>query len=459
MLSPVREDLIAIFRAGLRAVDPEGAVRRHVGREGNTLIVGSHSIELNDIASVYVVGAGKGAAPMARALEDILEERISDGAVTVKYGHGLPMKRIRLFEAGHPVPDDAGVRATEELLRIARKAGERDLIIAAFSGGGSALTPAPVSPVTLEEKQEVTKLLLSCGATIREINAIRKHLSRIKGGGLARAAYPARLFSLILSDVVGDPLDVIASGPTAPDPTTFEDCLNIIEKYRLRPKVPQRVLKVLEEGRAGLRPETPKEGDFVFKKIVNIIVGNNLIALEAAREEAVARGYGTLIMTSQLEGEAREVARVISAIAKECAKTGRPIPPPACFLFGGETTVTVTGDGLGGRSQELALACAVELEGWSNIHVLSAGTDGTDGPTDVAGAFADGQTASKAREVGMEAEEFLRRNDSFNFFKAIGDHIYTGPTRTNVMDMVCVIVTGPCKGDEGVDRNGSSPCP
>ncbi|WP_093394258.1 glycerate kinase type-2 family protein [Thermodesulforhabdus norvegica] len=436
----IKQDLVAIFQAGLKAVDPEVAIKRHVRKEGSLLILGSHSVDLKEIERVYVIGAGKGTAPMAVALEDILGERISDGAVTVKYGHGLPLRRIRLFEAGHPVPDEAGVRATEELLRIARKAGDKDLIIAAFSGGGSALTPAPVAPVGLEEKQEVTRLLLACGATIGEINAIRKHLSRIKGGGLARAAYPARIFSLILSDVVGDLLDVIASGPTAPDPTTFEDCLRIIDKYGIRPDVPEKVLKVLEEGVAGVRPETPKKGDPVFNNVVNLIVGNNFMALDAAQQEATKRGYRTLIMTSRMEGEAREVAKVISAIAKECAATGRPVSPPACFLFGGETTVTIKGDGLGGRNQELALACAVELDGWNNIWVLSAGTDGTDGPTDVAGAFADGQTVSKARNAGIDALDYLRRNDSFNFFKATGDHLHIGPTRTNVMDMVCVIV-------------------
>ncbi|SMC27799.1 glycerate 2-kinase [Desulfacinum hydrothermale DSM 13146] len=435
-----RTDLEAIFRAGLAAVDPEAAVRRHVTCEGSQLGLGNRTVDLNTIRHVFVVGAGKGTAPMAKALEDLLGDRIQEGAITVKYGHGLPLGKVQVMEAAHPVPDEAGVEATETLLKVVQKAGEEDLVLTAFSGGGSALTPAPVTPLTLGEKQETTRLLLACGATIQEINAIRKHLSRIKGGGLARAAHPARTFSLILSDVIGDPLDVIASGPTAPDPSTFQDCLDILDRYGLVHQAPPRVVSVLREGRDGRRPETPKPGDAVFQRVENLIVGSNLTALLAARQEAERRGYRCLVLTSRLEGEAREAAKAIAAIAKECAATGTPVGPPACLLFGGETTVTLRGDGKGGRNQEVALACALALEGWEGIFVLSAGTDGTDGPTDAAGAFADGTTAAEARRMGLSPHLFLDRNDAYRFFQKTGGLLITGPTRTNVMDLICVVI-------------------
>jgi hydroxypyruvate reductase len=435
-----RNDLEAIFRAGLAAVEPEAAVHRHVKRRGSELQLGSRIVDLDAVRHVYVVGAGKGTAPMAKALEELLEDRIREGAISVKYGHGLPLRKVQVLEAAHPVPDEAGVAAAQRLLEVAEKAGEGDLVLAAFSGGGSALMPAPVPPLTLEEKQDVTRLLLACGASIQEINAIRKHLSRIKGGGLARAAHPARTFSLILSDVIGDPLDVIASGPTAPDPTTFQDCLDILDRYGLLDQAPPRVVSILREGRDGRRPETPKPGAPVFHRVENLIVGNNLMALLAAKEEAERLGYRALVLTSRLEGEAREAAKAVAAIAKECAATGRPVSPPACLLFGGETTVTLRGDGKGGRNQELALACALALEGWDRICVLSAGTDGTDGPTDAAGAFADGTTAAEARRLGIKPRDYLDRNDAYGFFERTGGLLRTGPTRTNVMDLICVVI-------------------
>jgi hydroxypyruvate reductase len=436
-----REDLLGMYRAALAAVDPEAAVHRHVSRQGNRLAVSNRVLDLDAFERVFLLGAGKGTAPMAKALEDILEERLSEGVIVVKYGHGVPLRRVRVLEAAHPVPDAAGVHGTEQMLALAQRAGSNDLVIAAFSGGGSALTPAPVPPLTLEHKQRTTALLLAAGATIQEMNAVRKHLSWFKGGGLARAAAPASVVTLLLSDVVGDSLDVIASGPTAPDPSTYDQCMDVIRRYGLDDRVPKEVLRVLREGIQGQRPETPKPEDPVFGRVSHVVVANNRAALDAAQQEAIRRGYRTLVLTSRLEGEAREAAKVIAALAKEVASSGKPVEPPACLLFGGETTVTLgNSSGRGGRNQEFALACAVALDGWPSITVLAAGTDGTDGPTDAAGAFADGETARRAARVGMEARAFLEKHDAYAFFEPLGDLVMTGPTRTNVMDFIGVVI-------------------
>ncbi len=437
-----RMELEKVFRAGLAAVDPEAAVRRHLGRDGDVLLAGGQSYALSTFRSVFLAGAGKGTAPMAKAVEACLGDALNEGVIVVKYGHGLPLQKTRVMEAGHPVPDPPGVAGALEVLRLVQRAGPEDLVVCAFSGGGSALLPAPAPPLSLEEKQAVTRLLLECGAAIHEINAVRKHLSRLKGGNLARGAFPARTLSLFLSDVVGDPPDAIASGPTAPDPTTFADCLNILKKYGIDTRLPSAARKVLEEGLEGRRPETPKPGDAVFSRVQNLVVGNNRAALAAAADAAHALGFRPVILTSLIQGEAREVARVLAAVALEIAVSGNPVPPPACVLAGGETTVTVSGDGQGGRNQELALAAALDLDGRPGITVLAAGTDGTDGPTDAAGAFADGSTVSRGHALGLDAGSFLRRNDAYTFFDALGDLLRTGPTRTNVMDFVGVLVKG-----------------
>lgn len=441
MCTKAREDLMGIYRAALTAVDPESAVRAHVHRVGMHLRVGERELDLRHFERIFLVGAGKGTAPMAKALEDLFEASLTDGVIVVKYGHGMPLQRVRVCEAAHPVPDEAGVKATEVILDLARQAGETDLVFAALSGGGSALTPAPVPPLTLEHKQRTTELLLSAGATIHEINAVRKHLSRFKGGGLARAAAPATLMTLIVSDVIGDPVDVIASGPTVPDSSTFEDAVRVIRRYGLEDKIPKAVFQVLQEGIDGRRPETPKPGDPLFRRVFHTIVANNMAALTAAEQEAARRGYRPLILTSRLEGEARETAKAIVAMAKEAAASGRPVEPPACLLFGGETTVTLgPSPGKGGRNLEMALACAVSLDGWDRITVLCAGTDGTDGPTDAAGAFADGGTMSRSRRLGMDAHMFLDGHNAYPFFEVLGDLVVTGPTRTNVMDFIGVVI-------------------
>jgi glycerate 2-kinase len=432
--------LTAIFLAGLRAVDPEAAVRSRVSRQGHGLTVAGRAYDLDDFRRVSLIGAGKATALMAKALEELFEDRLTGGLILVKSGYATPLRRTQVIEAGHPIPDQSGLAGTAEIIRRLSAASEQDLVVCAFSGGASALLPAPVPPLDLSHKQLTTQLLLECGAEIGEINSIRKHLSRSKGGGLARAAYPATLISLILSDVVGDRLDVIASGPTVPDDSRFADCLALVDRYRLASRLPGPVRQYLKDGAAGLHPETPKAGDPIFARVQNVVVGNNRMALLAARDQAEALGFRTLVLTSGLEGEAREVGRMLAELGQEVGLSGHPVAPPACLLLGGETTVTLEGRGKGGRNQELALAAALALEGSSRISLLSAGTDGTDGPTDAAGAFVDGTTCQRARARGLDPGDFLSRHDSYHFFSSLGDLLITGPTRTNVMDIICLLI-------------------
>ena len=435
----MREQALGIFHSALKAVDPAGAIHRHVSMDNGTLVVSGTRLELNDYDRIWVVGAGKGAAPMAQAIEDLLGERIFEGAIVVKDGHGLPLKRVRIHEAGHPVPDQRGVQGGEDILSLVKRAKERDLVISVLSGGGSALLVAPAQGVNLKDKQEVTRLLLACGATIHEINAVRKHLSRIKGGGLARSAHPATVVSLILSDVIGDDLDVIASGPVVPDPSTFHQAETVLKGYGIWEQVPKSVRARIEKGVNGEIGETAKPGDASFQNDITALVGTNLQALETARKEAEFQGYRPLILSAMVEGETREAAKMHAGIAKEIIASGHPIPAPACILFGGETTVTLQGKGKGGRNMEFALASALALEGEKHVVVLSGGTDGTDGPTDAAGAIVDGETVGRARSQGLDPVDHLRRNDAYPLFQSLGDLVITGPTRTNVMD-VCIML-------------------
>ena len=428
-----------IFHAGLTAADPVGAILRHVKLAGDTLEVGEKRYDLARCSGIYVVGAGKASARMAQALEQILDSRLS-GVINVKYGHAVPLKAIKVNEAGHPVPDEAGVPGTLEILRLLEQCNERSLVFFLVSGGGSALLPCPADGLTLKDKQRTTQALLECGATIHEINAVRKHISRVKGGRLAKAAHPATVVSLILSDVVGDSLDSIASGPTVPDPSTFADCLRVIENYRIEEKIPPAVRSHLERGAKGELEETPKPTDPIFQSVQNLIVGSNRLALEAAKEKAKELGYHGLILSSLIQGETREAAGFHAAIGKEILETGNPVTRPACVISGGETTVTIQGGGLGGRNQEFALAAAVGIANAEGIVVLGGGTDGTDGPTDAAGAWADGTTCARARAMGMNPMSYLADNDSYRFFQRLGDLLITGPTFTNVMDLRLVLV-------------------
>jgi hydroxypyruvate reductase len=431
----LRRDALAIFKAALKAADPAEAIRRHVAVERGTLRVGRKRYRLDSFRRIIVLGAGKASARMAEALERILADRISCGLVNTKYGHLARLRHIALNECGHPVPDAAGVDGARRIAALAADATAADLVICLISGGASALLPLPAEPITLDENQETTRLLLACGATIHEINAVRKHLSAIKGGQLARFAAPARVVALLLSDVIGDPLDVIGSGPTAPDESTFATAWGVIEKYGLPDRIPAVTRHRLEAGMLGELEETPKPGDPCFRRVQNLVVGSNRLAVDAAARGARQRGYKPVVLSTLIEGETRDIASMHAAILKESLASGRPARPPLCLISGGETTVTLRGDGLGGRNMEFALACALALDGVAGALALSAGTDGTDGPTDAAGALADGRTLARARALGLDAAAALARNDSYDFFDALGDLIKTGPTGTNVMDV------------------------
>jgi len=439
-IKEMRGNAVKIFHKGLQAVEPGSAIKRSCKREGNNLFLGKRKYNLSGIKNIFVTGAGKATAPMAAAIEDILGENITSGIINVKYGHTANLDSIRLIEAGHPVPDKNGIKGTNEILNLAEGANKHDLVLCLISGGGSALLVLPAEGITLKDKQDTIKILLSCGATIHEINTIRKHISKIKGGRLAKAAYPAGMVSLILSDVVGDDLDVIASGPSVPDPSTFEESMNILIKYKITKNIPKAVVSHIMKGASGKVPETPKEEDRIFKNTYNLIIAGNMEAINAARQESKKMGYKTLVLSSMIEGETRDVAKVHTAIAKEILKTGNPLPPPACILSGGETTVNITGSGLGGRNQEFVLAAAIDIAERKNIVVLSGGTDGGDGPTDAAGAIADNNTFKRAESMGLNPLNFLLNNDSYHFFKQLDDLLITGPTNTNVMDLRIILV-------------------
>lgn len=437
--------LLDMFDAALSAADPYRAVIRALRVEGNTLTAGGSVYDLGVFDRVVVIGAGKATASMAAAVEDVLGDRIDQGVVVVKYGHTGKCRKIEQVEAAHPVPDEAGVQGTVRILDLARRADEKTLVICLLSGGGSSLLVAPLSGVTLEDKQRTTDLLLRAGATIDELNAVRKHLSAVKGGRLAQIAHPATVVTLILSDVIGDRLDVIASGPTASDSSTFSGAAAVIEKYRLTTAIPSQVASFLERGKAGQEPETVKSGDAGFLRTRNVIVGSSAQALAAAREKATALGWRPETVTAELRGEARDAARFLAQTAlrvRDDMKSGER----RCLLSGGETTVTVMGNGKGGRNQELALAFALEIMGMDGITLLSAGTDGTDGPTDAAGAVVDGSVANKARELGIHPETYLGNNDSYAFFQIFDSHtgekhhVKTGPTGTNVMDLQILLI-------------------
>ena len=442
-IEKLREDASRIFYKGLEAVEPRAAVKRNCRLDGDTLHIGNSTYDLSKVKNIYVIGSGKASAPMAAAVEDILGDRITSGIINVKYGHTADVNRVKLVEAGHPVPDENGQAGAQAILDLARKAEADDLLICLVSGGGSALLPLPCEGMTLKDKQDTTSVLLACGATIHEINAIRKHLSGAKGGQLARAAHPADIISLMLSDVIGDDLDVIASGPTVPDFSTYQDCMDIFSKYDIVEKLPEKIIKHMEAGIAGNLPETPKEGDPAFEKTKNLVIGSNINAVEAAKAEAESLGYNTIVLSSMIEGETKEVALVHGAMAREVLKNGYPVAAPACILSGGETTVTIKGDGKGGRNQEFSLAAALDIAGQENIVVLSGGTDGNDGPTDAAGALSDTHTIKRAEEMKLSPQAYLNNNDSYHFFEKLGDLLKTGPTNTNVMDVRIMLVAKP----------------
>ena len=443
----MRQHLERIFRAGLAAVAPDAALRRHVRREGNALCVDGEVWPLPERGRVVVVGAGKGAAPLAKATEELLGERIDEGAIIVKYGHGMPLERIQLYEAAHPVPDAAGQAATRHILRLAEGAGEDDLLICLFTGGASALTPAPVPGVTLEDMRRLTECLLACGATIQEMNAFRKHLSVFGGGQLARAAAPARVLSFLASAVIGGDRGAQAAGPSAPDASTLAECLRLMARYGLEEKLPTVLVQSLRDGAAGRRPETPKADDPLFRQVCTRIVAGNGQALAEAAQAARALGMTVCVREQPYTGEARDCAAHLVKEALEAARRHGEDGRTLCYLAGGECTVTLRGTGRGGRNQEMALATALHLrerEYGGRITALFAGTDGTDGPTDAAGGFADGQALAGCE---AEARELLEQNDSYTALERAGLLLRTGPTLTNVMDMAILCVESQTGGN------------
>ncbi len=433
---PAGERVRRILQAALDAVEPGAAVRRALRREGDTLLAGERAWDLRAIRRVYLVAAGKASIPMAQAAAALLGERLYAGAVITRRGQALPdvlPEPLRLFEASHPVPAADGVRATRQVQALLSGTQPDDLVLALISGGGSALMTVPAPGITLDDLQALTRALLASGADIRAINTLRKHLDEVKGGGLARWAAPAPVLTLVLSDVVGSPLDVIASGPTVPDESTFADALDIARRYDLA--LPEAVRRRLERGLRGEIPETPKAGDALFAQAYTLVVADNPLAAQAAREQAAREGFRTLLLTTSLQGEARQAGRFLAAIVREVRSSGNPLSPPACLIAGGETTVTLRGAGLGGRNQEAALGAVRDLHGLPDVLLVTLATDGSDGPTDAAGAMADGATLQRAAALGLSPDDFLRRNDSYHFFAALDDLLKTGPTQTNVNDL------------------------
>jgi glycerate 2-kinase len=449
--NPLISDLRLIQTAALKAVDPSMAVKRFLRLNSNengtpkTIQAGTTSWDLEPVKRVFLIAAGKASIPMARAASEILGSILTQGIVITRHGQGqaagLP-NSIQVFESGHPIPDMDGLAAAEQVEALLAATTSTDRLIVLISGGASALLPFPAAPISLEEMQAFTALLLASGAAIHELNTIRKHLDRLKGGQMARAAAPTPLAALILSDVVGDPLDVIASGPTVADPSTFQDARDILDKYHLFEQIPAPISAHFLSGIRGEIPDTPKPNDPLFKNVSNTIIGSNRLAAEAAVQEASRLGYQSMLLSTFIEGEAREAGKFAAALIKGIRYHETPFSPPACIVWGGETTVTIRGSGKGGRNQELALSAALGMQGTDPVALMALATDGVDGPTDAAGAIVTGDTILQAKNTGLDAFQFLSQNDSYNFFKVTGELIMTGPTGTNVNDLL-VLLVGP----------------
>ncbi|MGC8849103.1 MAG: glycerate kinase type-2 family protein [Candidatus Bathyarchaeia archaeon] len=425
----------------LRASNPSALLAGRVKLKGDVLEVDGLRFRLSRYEHVYIVGAGKASGRMAEFMESLLGEHLTGGVVNILRGtsNRFKVRRILLNEAGHPTPDEGGLSGALKIASMVDSAGEGDLVICLLSGGGSSMLPLPRGEVSIGDKAEIARKLMLAGADISELNTVRKHLSHIKGGWLAKRAYPAEVLSLILSDVVGDPLDVIASGPTAPDESSFTDAFKVLQKYGLWDSAPHAVRNLISKGLNGLEVETPKPGDPCFKKVHNLIVGCNRSICSSLTDFYRNRSINVMHLTSFMEGEAREAGLFYAALLREVAESDRPIPRPCVLILGGETTVTVKGDGRGGRNQEAMLSASIKLRGIDGVACLSFGTDGLDGPTDAAGAIVDGFTYGRALEKGLKPEEYLTRNDSYRFFRKLEDLVITGPTGTNVNDITLLV--------------------
>jgi glycerate 2-kinase len=433
------ERVVRVMAAALNAVDPAHALRQHMLRDNNILTINGQIYNLDDYQRVLLVGFGKASIPMGAEAAKILGDYITTGILISKSippQFTIPNSPFSILKGSHPIPDENSTSATQQIVDLLARVTERDLVLCLISGGGSALLALPAPGITIDDIQSLTKTLFACGATINEINCIRKHLSQVKGGQLAKLAAPAQVATLILSDVVGDPLDVIASGPTTPDLTKFGDALEILKKYGITGQIPSAIRKRLRNGAIGKIPETPKAEDAYFKRVQNTIIGDNYLAAKAAIQQAQDEGYSTLLLTTSLQGEACQVGPALASILRQVATSGEPIPRPACIVAGGETTVTIQGDGLGGRNQELALSTVESLAGLPNVMLVTLATDGEDGPTNAAGAVVTGETLSRAGLSGLNPSECLSRNASYEFFDPLGDLLKPGSTLTNVNDLV-----------------------
>jgi glycerate 2-kinase len=448
-MKTIREDLGRIMSAALDAVDPRVCVQKAVRRDGDRLVLAEKALDLPRDGRLVVLGAGKAAAGMAAGLETALGDRIDEGLVIATDGGAARCERIRIEKAGHPLPDERGLDAARRLAAVAERASAEDLVLVVLSGGGSALLTLPAGDLSLDDLVRTDRLLLRSGMGIGEMNAVRKHLSALKGGQLALRIRPARSAVLVLSDVPGDSLPVIASGPTVADPTTFGQAVDILMRFGLWKRVPKNVRVHLSGGVQATRPETPKPGDPRLDGIVHRIVGSGRTAALAALREGRRLGYGGLLLTATLQGEARVVGGVIASLARELVASGHPIAPPALLVAAGETTVTVQGSGRGGRNQELALSAAAGIDGMANVAVASLGTDGQDGPTDAAGGLVNGETARALAQHGIDFRAALRRNDAYPALEAVDGLIRTGPTGTNVSDLVFVLAGIPSSTASG----------
>ena len=439
-LRRIREDAINIVESALESVDPRRAILNQVKRIDSHLVIGDLKIDLDETERILVVGGGKAGKPMAEAIEELIGDRITDGIVNVPKGTQLEaLERIFLNPAGHPIPDTYGVKGVLRITELVKGLTNRDLVIVLISGGGSAMMPMPAETIDLHDLQVLTDTLLRAGATINELNSVRKHLSGFKGGLFAKNCRPAKVLSLIVSDVIGDPLDTIASGPTAPDSTTFQMAVDVLKKYSIWTNTSPTIKKRLEDGLAGDIDETPKKEDPIFRNVFNFVIANNLIAADSAYKKACELGYNSMILSTFIEGEARQVGVVFAGLAKGVINQSTPMEIPCALILGGETTVTVRGNGKGGRNQELALALVKKISDLRCV-VLTFGTDGVDGSSDAAGAIVDGCTKRRADERGLSTLDYLENNDSHGFFSSLGDSIMTGPTGTNVNDLTLILV-------------------
>jgi hydroxypyruvate reductase len=439
---PRGEMVTRVMAAAIQAVDPAHAVRKYLAWNGRTLRVGDMRYTIPHGGRVYLVGAGKAGYPMVQAAAEILGDRLDAGVVVVKEDHTeeTQVGAVEIVEAGHPLPDAHGIAGTEKIVSLLSRTQPDDLVLCMISGGGSALLTQPVSGVTLDDLRTLTDQLLASGATIHEFNILRKHLSRVKGGQLAERAAPARLAALILSDVVGNDLDIIASGPTVPDRSTFADAWNILHAYDLIERAPFAIREHLEAGKAGRAPETPKPGELIFARVKNLLVGSNELAAQAALKQIRKEKLRAHLLTTSMQGEADDRGRWLTKVARQIVETGRPVRPPVCLVAGGETTVTLRGAGRGGRNQQVALATVRNLADMANVLLVTLATDGGDGPTDAAGAVVSGETLARATARGLDPDSFLAHNDAYSFFDTLGDLLKPGPTQTNVNDLTFLFV-------------------